>query len=62
MVDAYRKAGKSAASFTDEASLVERAGCAVKIVEGSDDNIKITTPQDLKIAEVMIKDAYRHRV
>jgi len=39
---------------TDEAMLVERAGLAVRAVEGDPRNIKITTPVDLKIAEGLI--------
>ena len=38
---------------TDSASLVERLGCGVKIYMGSYDNIKITTPDDLALAEVL---------
>lgn len=40
---------------TDEASLVERMGVRVKIVEGEDRNIKITTPTDRKVAELLLK-------
>ena len=36
---------------TDDASLLERLGVAVKIVRGSYSNIKITTPEDLSLAE-----------
>lgn len=36
---------------TDEAMLVERIGVKVKVIEGSPYNIKITTPEDLRIAE-----------
>ena len=36
---------------TDEASLAERAGHAVRIVEGERTNIKVTTPEDLAVAE-----------
>ena len=38
---------------TDDASLVEQLGCGVKIYMGSYDNIKITTPDDLALAEVL---------
>jgi 2-C-methyl-D-erythritol 4-phosphate cytidylyltransferase / 2-C-methyl-D-erythritol 2,4-cyclodiphosphate synthase len=38
---------------TDEAALAERAGHAVRIVEGESTNIKITTPNDLPIAETI---------
>lgn len=42
------------ASFTDDASVVEAYGFDVTLVEGNRENIKITTPYDLKIAEVLI--------
>ncbi len=41
--------------FTDDASVFERAGHAISLVPGSYRNIKITTPEDLLTAEVMIK-------
>ena len=40
--------------FTDDASVVESYGYAITLVEGNRENIKITTPYDLKIAEVLI--------
>ena len=40
--------------FTDEASVVESYGHEITLVEGNRENIKITTPYDLKIAEVLI--------
>jgi len=40
---------------TDDAALVERNGGKVKIVMGSYGNIKITTPEDLHIAETLLK-------
>ena len=40
-------------SFTDDASVVEALGCQVAMVEGNRENIKITTPFDMKIAEAM---------
>ena len=40
--------------FTDDASVVESYGHAITLVEGHRENIKITTPYDLKIAEVLI--------
>ena len=42
---------------TDEASLVERMGHSVIIVESDYDNIKLTTPEDLYFAEAIIKEA-----
>jgi 2-C-methyl-D-erythritol 2,4-cyclodiphosphate synthase len=38
---------------TDEAALVERAGFTVRLVEGEISNIKITTPEDLQMGEVI---------
>ena len=40
--------------FTDDASVVEAFGFNITLVEGNCENIKITTPYDLKIAEVLI--------
>lgn len=42
-------------SFTDDASVVEGIGQKVSMVEGNRENIKITTPFDLTIAEVLTK-------
>lgn len=47
--EAYDKAYEDKFLGTDDASLVERLGYSVKIVKGDDDNIKLTTPEDLKI-------------
>ncbi len=41
-------------SFTDEATLVERLGVEVQLVEGEERNIKVTTPFDLHVAEVVL--------
>jgi len=41
--------------FTDDASVVEAFGHTITLVEGNRENIKITTPFDLKIAEVLIE-------
>ena len=41
--------------FTDDASVVEAFGFDITLVEGNRENIKITTPYDLKIAEVLIR-------
>ncbi len=42
-------------SFTDDASVVEFMGEKIHLVEGNRENIKITTPLDLKIAETLMK-------
>jgi len=41
-------------SFTDDASVVEAAGGRVVMVDGNRENIKLTTPFDLKLAESLI--------
>jgi len=41
---------------TDDASLVERLGYKVKLYMGSYNNIKVTTPEDLALAELIIRD------
>ena len=53
---ALRKAEEEKASLTDDCSAVERLGMSVKIVEGEERNLKITTPMDLKIAEMLLED------
>lgn len=40
--------------FTDDASVVERLGHSVSLVEGDQRNIKLTTPYDLKVASCLI--------
>jgi len=51
---AYEKAFKDGFYGTDDASLVERLGIKVKIIPGSYENIKITTPVDLTLGEAML--------
>ena len=54
---ALKQAELDGAAVTDDCSAVERMGMAVKIVEGDERNIKVTTPMDLKIAELLLEDA-----
>ena len=49
---AHRQAGDD--ELTDDAAVAERAGLAVAIVEGSENNIKVTTPDDLVRAEQLL--------
>lgn len=53
---ALKKASEDAAAVTDDCSAVERLGMAVKIVEGDERNLKVTTPMDLKIAEMLLEE------
>ena len=53
---ALKKAEEENASLTDDCSAVERMGMSVKIVEGEERNLKVTTPLDLKIAEMLLEE------
>ena len=53
---ALKKAELDGAAVTDDCSAVERMGMTVKIVEGDERNIKVTTPMDLKIAELLLEE------
>ena len=54
ILEAYKKAEQDDFVGTDDSSLVERMGVKVRILEGDYENIKITTPEDLVLAERMI--------
>lgn len=54
ILNAHRKAREENFIGTDDAGLVERLGLPVKIVPGSYENIKITTPEDLIMASAII--------
>jgi len=56
---AHRKAHGEGVSATDDAYLVEWCGHPVSVVEGSEDNIKVTRPEDMIIGEAIF--ASRHR-
>jgi len=45
---------KRSGSFTDDAALIEKIGKRVKIVRGDYNNIKVTTAEDIKIAEALL--------
>lgn len=45
------------ASFTDEATVIESMGIKVHLVEGDVDNIKITNPADLELADIILKSS-----
>lgn len=53
---ALRKAEEDGATVTDDCSAVERTGMKIKIVEGDERNLKVTTPMDLKIAELLLEE------
>lgn len=53
---ALKKAAADGAAITDDCSAVELLGMSVKIVEGDERNLKVTTPMDLKIAQVLLEE------
>jgi len=55
LMDVFRGAMKNREYGTDEATLLERRGIAVKILKGSGENVKITTPEDLRMAEYLTR-------
>ena len=52
---AYEKAVADSFYATDDSALVERNGGKIKVIHGSYTNIKVTTPEDLLIAEVFLE-------
>jgi 2-C-methyl-D-erythritol 4-phosphate cytidylyltransferase len=54
LIPAYRAGYRP--EFTDEATVVEAAGHKVYLVEGEPDNIKLTVPADLLIAEKLLRE------
>ena len=52
---AYEESSKHKAYGTDDATLVERMGCKVRVIMGSYENLKITTPEDLLFAEEILR-------
>ncbi len=53
---ALKKAKADKAAITDDCSAVELMGMAVRIVAGDERNIKVTTPMDLQIAELLLEE------
>lgn len=56
LIEAFGKAREEGFSGTDESGLVERLGRPVTVVEGSYENIKITTEEDLAVAECILRN------
>ena len=52
---AYEESYRNKTCGTDDATLVERTGGKVRVIMGSYENIKITTPEDLLVAEEILK-------
>lgn len=60
--DAYEKAVASGRRGTDDASLVEAAGYPVTPIPGEETNIKITIPEELRMAEGLLRDETDFRI
>ncbi|MGN6566679.1 MAG: 2-C-methyl-D-erythritol 4-phosphate cytidylyltransferase [Flavipsychrobacter sp.] len=58
IVPAFQQTYQS--SFTDEATVVESFGTNIYLIEGERSNIKVTTPEDMIIAEALLKERLQH--
>ena len=56
LLEANRRADEDGFLGTDDASLVERIGVPVRIVKGEYSNIKVTTPEDMVVAEAILRN------
>ncbi len=56
LAEAYRRADQEGWEATDEATLLERCGFPVRVVDGERTNLKITVPEDLQLARSIICD------
>lgn len=60
LVEAHKKAAEQGTLFTEDASLLHHYGTNVKFVEGNENNIKITSPNDLEVMEALLNDKNRN--
>ena len=56
LLGALEKAEQEGTALTDDCSAVEHIGMRVRLVEGEERNLKVTTPLDLKIAELLLEE------
>jgi 2-C-methyl-D-erythritol 4-phosphate cytidylyltransferase len=61
IVEAHHRGLAEGITATDDSMLVERLGVPIAVVEGSYRNIKVTTREDLIIAQALIEDRERYR-
>lgn len=54
--EAHERARQEQFLGTDDASLVERLGKTVAVIEGSRENIKVTYPEDLVLAKAVLRE------
>jgi len=55
-----KEALKQGVNVTDEASAMEWHGIRIKMIEGRSDNIKVTRPEDLQLAQLYLQEQRRH--
>jgi 2-C-methyl-D-erythritol 4-phosphate cytidylyltransferase len=58
ILNAYQQAFFNSRTASDDSELVEYLGYPIHVVEGSRANIKITTPEDLKLAEILLRNLH----
>lgn len=58
LLRAYDKASEKNFLGTDDSSLVERLGVRIKVVVGSYENIKVTTPEDIHVAKTILRNRH----
>ena len=56
LLEGFQLSQKESFTVTDDVSLIELIGKSVKIVQGNGSNLKITTPEDLSIAEYLVQN------
>ena len=61
LLGALEKAEQEGTALTDDCSAVEHIGMRVRLVEGEERNLKVTTPLDLKIAELLLEEKNEDR-
>ena len=61
LLRALEAARADGVAVTDEAQAVERLGLHPRLVEGREDNLKVTTPADLALAEFLLASYLRER-
>jgi 2-C-methyl-D-erythritol 4-phosphate cytidylyltransferase len=59
LLNAYERAERDGFLATDDATVVERTGAGVLLIEGTADNIKITTPEDYALARAILQRRQR---
>jgi 2-C-methyl-D-erythritol 4-phosphate cytidylyltransferase len=59
--EGFRKVAENDWEVTDDVSIIELLGKPVKITKGEYTNLKITTPEDMDVAEAILEDRYEKK-